>query len=211
VGGEKVKVLVYWGILVFATTVLAQQPDSVGRVVALTGQVMVQHPGSTPEPLTMQSPLYRYDLIHTQAAAKVRIALVDGTILSLGEQSTLRISDFVYTPGQESRKALLTVIGGVFRLVVTTVLPRSSFEVHTTNTVAAIRGTDWLGQVERNTTALVVLQGEVAVAHIRPEVQGSVQLTAGMGTDVVGEQPPTPPKQWGEARLQGLITATTLP
>jgi hypothetical protein len=57
----------------------------------------------------------------------------------------------------------------------------------------------------------VVLQGEVAVRHARPEVPGSVQLTAGMGTDVLGQQPPTPPKQWGAARVQALLTATTLP
>jgi hypothetical protein len=207
-----VSLLVYWGILVFATTVLAQQPDSIGRVVALTGQATVQRQGSAQtEPLTLQTPLYRHDLIYTQAATKVRIALVDGTMLALGEQSTLGISDFVYTPGQGSRKALLTVLAGVFRLVVTTVLPRSTFEVHTTNAVAAIRGTDWLGQVGRDATALLVLEGEIAVTHARPEVQGSVRLTAGMGTDVVGRQPPTPPKQWGEARRQALITATTLP
>jgi ferric-dicitrate binding protein FerR (iron transport regulator) len=105
----------------------------------------------------------------------------------------------------------LTVVEGVFRLVVTAIMPRSTFEVHTTNAVAAIRGTDWLGQVQRDATALVVLEGEVVVTHARPEVQGSVQLTAGMGTDVVGQQPPAPPKQWGAARLQALLTATTLP
>jgi hypothetical protein len=207
-----VRVLVYWSILVFATTALAQQPDSIGRVVALTGQATVQRQGSTrAETLMLHSPLFRHDLIRTQAAAKVRMTLVDGTMLALGEQSTLRLSDFVYTPAQDSRKALLTVLAGVFRLVVTTVLPQSTFEVHTTNAVAAIRGTDWLGQVGPDATALVVLQGEVAVRHARPEVQGNVRLTAGLGTDVVGEQPPTPAKQWGEARRQALITATTLP
>jgi hypothetical protein len=206
-----VSLLVYWGIIVFATVAVAQQPDSIGRVMALTGQATVQHTGSAQAvPLTMLSPLYQGDLIRTQAAAKVRMALVDGTTLALGEQSTVRISDFVYAPAQQTRKSLLTVVEGIFR-VLTTVLPGSTFEVHTTNAVAAVRGTDWLGQVQRDATAMVVLQGDVEVTQARLEVQGSVRLTAGLGTDVLGQQPPTPPKPWGAARVQALLTATTLP
>jgi hypothetical protein len=203
--------LVYWGIVLAATAVLAQQPDSIGQVVALTGQAVVQHrAGTSAEPLTMQSRLYQDDLIHTQTASKVRLALVDGTTLVLGEQSTLHLTEFVYAPGQ-SRKSLMTMVQGVFKLVISTVLPRSTFEVHTTSAVAAVRGTEWLGQVTRDATAILVLEGEVAVSHARPAVAGTVLLTAGTGTDVVGQQPPTPPKPWGEARIRALVAATTLP
>ena len=203
--------LAYWGIVLAATVVLAQQPDSIGQVVALTGQAAVQHrAGTSIEPLTMQSRLYQDDLIYTQAASKVRLALVDGTTLVLGEQSTLHLTKFVYAPGQ-SQKSLLTVVQGAFKLVISKVLPRSTFEVHTTNAVAAVRGTEWLGQVTRDATAILVLEGEVAVSHARPEVRGTVLLTAGTGTDVVGQQPPTPTKPWGEARIRALVAATTLP
>jgi hypothetical protein len=208
--GRIMSILAYWGIVLAATAVLAQQPDSIGQVVALTGQAAVQHrAGMSTEPLTMQSRVYQDDLIHTQTNSKVRLALVDGTTLVLGQESTLHLSEFVYSPGQ-SRKSLLTIVQGVFRLAVS-MLPRSTFEVHTTNTVAAVRGTEWLGQVTRDATAMAVLEGEVAVSHARPEVGGTVLLTAGTGTDVVGQQPPTPPKPWGEARLRALIAATTLP
>jgi hypothetical protein len=50
----------------------------------------------------MQSLQYRNDFIRTQAASKVRIALVDGTTLALGEQSTLRIGDVVHSFEQQS-------------------------------------------------------------------------------------------------------------
>ena len=58
-------------------------------------------------------------------------------------RAPLHLTKFVYAPGQ-SRKSLLTVVQGVFKLVISKVLPRSTFEVHTTNTVAAVRGTEWL-------------------------------------------------------------------
>jgi hypothetical protein len=204
-------VLVYLGIVLLTSVGLAQPPDSIGRVVALAGQATVQHKGQTQaEPLMMQSVLHRDDFIRTQAASKVRIALVDGTTLALGEQSTLYIGDVVQS-APRSRSTWLTMVAGVFRLVVDKVLPGSTFEVHTTNAVAAVRGTDWLGQVTPEATAIVVLQGEVAVKQGRPEVQGTVLLSAGMGTDVVGPQAPTPAKQWGAARVQALVQATTLP
>jgi hypothetical protein len=209
--GKIMRILAFWGIVLAATVVSAQQPNSIGQVVALTGQALVQHrAGTSAEPLTMQSRLYQDDLIHTQTASKVRLALVDGTTLVLGEHSTLHLSEFVYSPGQ-SRKSLLTMVQGAFKLVISQVLPRSTFEVHTTNAVAAVRGTEWLGQVTRDATAILVLEGEVAVSHASPTVAGTVRLTAGSGTDVVGQQPPTPPKPWGEARIRALVAATTLP
>lgn len=204
-------VLAYLGIVLLTSIGLAQPSDSVGRVVALTGQATVQHQGQTrAEPLMLQSLLYRNDRIRTQAASKIRIALVDGTTLALGEQSTLHIVDVVHS-SEQSRMTLLTMLEGIFRLVVDKVLPGSAFEVHTTNAVAAVRGTDWLGQVTREATAIVVLQGEVAVKQARLDVRETVRLSAGLGTDVIGPQAPTPAKQWGAARIQALVQATTLP
>jgi hypothetical protein len=205
-------VLAYLGIVLLTSVGLAQPSDSVGRVVALAGQATVQHKGQAQtEPLMMQSLLHRDDFIRTQASSKVRIALVDGTTLALGEQSTLYIGDVVQSSEQRSRTTWLTMVEGIFRLVVDKVLPGSTFEVHTTNAVAAVRGTDWLGQVTGETTAIVVLQGEVAVKQARLEVRETVLLSAGMGTDVIGPQAPTPAKQWGAARVQALVQATTLP
>jgi hypothetical protein len=40
-------VLAYLGIILLTNVVLAQPSDSVGRVVALTGQATVQHKGQT--------------------------------------------------------------------------------------------------------------------------------------------------------------------
>jgi hypothetical protein len=100
---------------------------------------------------------------------------------------------------------------GTFRAVVQRVLPEGIFEVHTSNAVAAIRGTDWMARVETDTTAVVVLEGMVSVRHVRSDIGGAVVLRAGMGTDVRDWQPPTPPKRWGAPRIEALRQATTLP
>jgi hypothetical protein len=192
--------------------VLAQQQQSIGAVTALQGKATVMHPGSThAEALTKQSLLYQDDTIQTEGASKLTLTFSDGTVLFLGEQSTLKITKFVYAPQQSTHSALFAIPKGIFRAIARKILPQSQFEISTTTAVAALRGTDWLGEVLPDSTAVVVLQGQVAVSHIRAEIVGEVLLTEGMGTDVKGNQPPTTPKKWGEARVNALRKAVMLP
>lgn len=205
-------VLICWGVVLGAVNAVAQQQDSVGQVVALEGKATVRHKGDAQSKLLrLQSPVYPEDFIQTRTASRLKLVLVDGTVLTLGEQGGMKISAFVYSPQSKTRKSLLQVIEGTFRAVVKKLLPQSTFEVHTPNAVAAVRGTDWLGQVGRDATGIIVLQGAVVVTHRRPEIQGEVFLTASMGTDVIGNEPPSLPKQWGKGRVQAMVEATKLP
>jgi hypothetical protein len=204
--------LICWSIVCCTTLAHAQQLIPIGRVTALEGVVMRQYTGNPQaERLHLQSFVYQEDRIQTMAAAKVKLALVDSTVLTLGPESSLRLTEYVYTPHTQTQKSVLEMVAGAFRVAVQKVLPQGVFEVHTSNAVAAIRGTDWMLQVQPDATAVVVLEGQVAVRHARPDIGGTVVLTAGQGTDVRGNAAPTPPKQWGAARVEALRQATTLP
>lgn len=204
--------LVCWSIIWCVTLAQAQQLIPIGHVTALEGVVMRQYAGSPrTERLHLQSFVYQEDRIQTMAAAKVKLVLVDHTVLTLGPESSLRLTEYVYTPHAQVQKSVLEMVAGVFRMAVQKVLPHGVFEVYTRNAVAAIRGTDWMAQVQPDATAVVVLEGQVAVRHARPDIGGTVVLTAGTGTDVRGNAAPTPPNQWGAARVEALRQATTLP
>lgn len=198
--------------LFFVPYVLAEQAEKIGSVSALQGKASAIHQeGTQAEPLALQSPLYPMDTIQTGAASKIKLTLIDGTVLTLGEQSKLQITNFVYAPQQRTHRALFTIPLGVFRAVAQKVFPESRFEVATSNAVAALRGTDWMGEVKPDSTAIVVLEGKVAVSHAGTNRPGEVVLTKGMGTDVDKGQPPTAPKKWGKARIDALREATMLP
>jgi hypothetical protein len=204
--------LVCWSLIWGATLTEAQQLTPIGRVTALEGTVIGHHTGSAgAERLHLQSFVYQEDRIQTMAASKAQLVLVDDTVLTLGPESSLRLTEYVYAPPSQEQKSVLQMVAGVFRVVVQKVLPGGVFEVYTSNAVSAIRGTDWMVEVKPDATAVVVLEGQVAVRHARPDIGGTVILTAGMGTDVRGNQAPTPPKQWGAARVEALRQATTLP
>jgi hypothetical protein len=164
-----------------------------------------------PRPLALRSSLSQEDLIRTDATSKIGLTFLDGTVVNLGESTQLEITSFVYSPRGQTQTSLLSLPFGVFRAVVKQVFPRSTFEVTTATAVAAIRGTDWMGEVKANSTAIVVLQGKVAVAHTRRDIPGEVTLTEGMGTAVQVDQPPSAPTQWSQARVNTLLQATSLP
>ena len=108
-------------------------------------------------------------------------------------------------------QGIINIARGIFRAVTRKVFPQTTFEVHTATAVAAVRGTQWLGEVTSEATAITVIEGEVAVTHAEARIGGTVVLTPGQGTDVQGQQPPTAPRLWAAERVARLLQATTLP
>ena len=97
------------GIAPHTAMAMAQQGVSIGQLKALEGTPTVRHQGRTQtQPLVLQSPVYRQDFIQTQSASKLQLHLRDGTLLTLREEGTLKISDFVYAPQRQVQRSLLT-------------------------------------------------------------------------------------------------------
>jgi len=206
----QLSVLTIASTLLWSVTVLAQ--ESIGQVAALQGQATVQRAGSVQTmPLHIENPVYRDDKIQTLEASKIRLFLIDGTELALGERGMMTLSQFVFAPQHHTHRGVVSIAQGIFRAVTRKVLPQTAFEVRTATAVAAIRGTQWLGEVTPDTTAIVVLEGEVSVVHADARVRGTAVLTSGLGTDVKGQSPPTAPRQWPEQRVARLQQAIALP
>jgi hypothetical protein len=205
--------VVVWGLLSLLpdTTAQAQQAKSIGQVTALEGEVTVLHQGKfAPEPLTLQKPVFQEDIIETDRASKVRITLTDATVISLAEQSRLELKQFSHDARQQTRSGRLAISLGVFRAILKEIIPSSTFEVITPTTVAAIRGTDFMGEVTADSTAIVVLEGTVAVSNVRSWFRGLSTLSPGMGTTVRSDGPPSTPTKWSESRIEGLLRATAI-
>src|SRR5262249_20557422 len=83
--------------LLLGITVLAQ--ESMGQFGALQAEATVQHTGSSQVmQLRVQSPVYRDDTIQTLKGSKIKLLLMDGTELMLGEGGSMTLSQLVYEP-----------------------------------------------------------------------------------------------------------------
>lgn len=178
--------------------------DAVGHVERLQGDALVTRAGAdTTNLLRPGLPVYLQDRIETLAASRIELRFEDDTVVFLGAKSTLRITEFVVSGEGERDTAVLDLIAGVFRAVVTRLLPDAAFEVRTQQVVAAVRGTDWMGEIGDDATSFLVLEGAVGVRRAGEEVV----LRSGDGVDVrLGE--PLRKKQWGQGRIDRLRERT---
>ena len=198
--------------LLWAPPALAQGARAIGTVAELVGQCLVSSHGETvTRPLAVGAEVYEGDRIRTGAGARLRLELIDGSVVQLGEQTDLVLDWFLHAPDLGSQNVLLRVSAGIFRAIVELALPRSAFEVQTATAVASVRGTDWIAEATADATALVTLDGRVAVQNLRPGIVGEVVLGAGEGTTVEADAPPRPVSVWGEARRNSFIDRTTVP
>jgi hypothetical protein len=190
---------------------VAQENRSIGRVDALLGDCTVVRFGeSGARTLEVGAEVYEGDRVRTDAGARLKLLFVDGTVVQLGERTDLVLDWFLYAPGANSQSALLRVSAGIFRVILELMLPRAAFEVQTATAVASVRGTDWITEVTPHATAIVALDGRVAVRNIEP-VAGEVVLGPGEGTTVNAGAPPTPVAVWGDARRESFIERTRAP
>ena len=196
-------VAVLCAVLALATSAHAQGAATVARVLAVQGRATVTRgPAGPPQALAAQAALQRGDTVQTEAGARVRIGFDDQTTITLGELTTLRITRAGTAPVRAFAPA------GAIRIV----SPRVGTEVWTPTAIVAVRGTDWMMQVDPGgSTAVLSADGKVAVSNARRDVRGTVLLTPGEGSDVHEGKAPTPPGRWGPERIRALERATALP
>lgn len=189
--------------------VRAQGDAAVGEVIALRGScTVVRSTGAAP--LTVGASILRADRIVTAPDARIKIRFHDGTVIALGSGSELVPADYAVESGVR-RSAVLSMIQGLFRAVVTPGLPNSRFELRTSTAAASVRSTDWMAQTSVENTSVFVADGAVEVSSLPPAPPESVLLRSGEGTDVPAAAVPIGPVRWSQRRIDALVSATTVP
>jgi hypothetical protein len=190
----------------------AQTGQAVARVVALEGSATVERFGSRQrDALAIESPLYRADTVHTAASSRLRVVFDGDTAVTLGELASLRVTQIADAAHGGAESSRLTVLTGAMRFRVRPGPGRPLTETWTPTAVAAVRGTEYIVEVTAPGTAVLVIDGVVAVSNYRPDVRGTVLLRAGEGTSVAPDRPPGPATRWGDARRRAVEEATRLP
>ena len=188
------------------------QPAPLGTVEALVGRAVVTRQATGEAlPLTVGAELFEADRVRTEVGARLRLRLSDGSVLTCGEGTGLILDQALYAPARATQGFLLRVSFGIVRSVVELLAPQSSYEMHTNTAVISVRGTEWIAEAGRAATAIVALQGEVAVRNVDAAVPGEVSLGPGEGVTVEAGTPPPAPTVWGDARRNAFIERTTVP
>lgn len=183
-----------------------------GQITRVDGKVTIIRGGKT-IPAQTGIAILEGDSIQTEAKAKVKMLMTDGTILDIGPSSKFNITDYYYNP---TTRANYSLVYGRGRAKVPRSRKRQNVRFTTPTAVAGVRGTDIIFEYNAATgqTRIIVVTGTVIV--VNPSVPGQqIILTAGMGTTVGAGLIPTPPFQvpGGEIRnlMKGLQPSTRSP
>ncbi|WP_447600738.1 FecR domain-containing protein [Nitrospira sp. Nam80] len=168
--------------------------DEIGVFTAVLGTVNVTHPGAARvQPVKLHDEILFKDVIETHDESRTKAFFEDDSVLTVGENSRVEITEHIYNPDQNQRRMVVNLIQGKLRALVSKVFKGagSKFEIHTPTAVAAARGTYFVVWTEHGTTGIANI-GESGRVDF---TAGGITVTVAPGEySVVGlEGHPTPP------------------
>jgi len=185
------------------------------------GQINALVPAATrnAQPAKAKDALQWNDLLKTEQAGRMRAGLTDGSILSLGSNSELRVLQHDATSQQTS---LEVGYGKLRSRAVKVTQPNGKFEVKTPNAVIGVIGTDFFVGYEANKTTVICYTGVVTVTPIgnAKVVKNSgdnssdkITLNAGQMVIISDLIPPTgfQPEPAPQSVVQASMTDTNVP
>jgi len=135
----------------------ATQPQHAGKLTAVLPVVNVIR-GPQQTPASTAEAIYWGDVINTGHLARARVALDDGSVLSVGSDSNLTVTKH---DGGAQQTELDLNYGRVRAKAVKQVKPNANFQIRTPTGVAGVVGTDFALDSQGDTTRIVVYEGRV--------------------------------------------------
>jgi hypothetical protein len=169
----------------------ATQQQHAGKLTAVLPVVNVIR-GPQQTSASTSEAIYWGDVINTGHLARARVALDDGSVLSVGSDSNLTVTK--HDAGQQQTELDLNY-GRVRANAVKQVKPNANFQIRTPTGVAGVVGTDFALDAEGTTTRIVVYEGKVNFCALKTggALGACVTVGAGETSSVQFNAAPTPP------------------
>jgi FecR-like protein len=124
-------------------------PKPIGRVVAVTGSVTIEHTNAVVVQANISdqaSPkigdvVYLADVVLTGADGRVSINFTDGTSFNLSSNARMALTEFVYDPNGNSNSSLLSLTKGTFTFVAGNIAKTGNMKIDTPVATMGVRGT----------------------------------------------------------------------
>ncbi|NVM26938.1 MAG: FecR domain-containing protein, partial [Desulfobacterales bacterium] len=188
----------------------AHGAKAIGKITGLTGTAqIVREAVPSPITVTLGRPVHLRDRVRTGADSRLRIELIDGSILTLGERTDITLDQFEFVPEKKKRSAFFGIALGKLRIFARDLLKfkERDFKVRTPTAVLGVRGSlflVWVTKVDSTIATMVVCfegYGQVTSDY---DPSQFVDLRAGNATDVIGPNPPTKPVLLTQEQLDQL-------
>jgi hypothetical protein len=180
----------------------AQAAQAAGKITAVVPVVNVVR-GAQQIPASISAQVFWGDTINTGHLARARIALTDGSLLSVGSDSNLTIAKH---DAAEQQTDLDLNYGRVRARAAKLVKPNSHFQIRTSVGVAGVVGTEMIVMFETDGTMRVIcVEGACKVCDLGGNC---VLMKAGEETGVRNNQPPSQPANVTPMNMTQAVNST---
>jgi FecR protein len=185
--------------------------DIVGKATKVKGSVYAKLEEQDKRKLSIGKSVFEKDYISTEKDSSVTLIFNDETRFELGEESALKVNQYLYEKDVEKDSSSIEVIKGTFRFV-TGLLAKNkpeSMEVNTAVATIGIRGTNVVGEANSTSATIILVEPEDSSRKTAIEVSnkfGSVTIDEpGYGTEIPDAfSPPSPPRRMSMQTINNL-------
>jgi hypothetical protein len=185
--------LVICGVIFVGTsrTAPAQERQPVAELIALMGTAEIKSPGDAQfRPAKVRDKLYQQDQFRTLADSRAKLFFKDESILVLSDNTTIDIAKFQMKSQSERQSALMKLIKGSLRFIVTKVsaADKPDFEIEGKTAIMGIRGTDGVFE-SRSPDTVFYLSGKNPLSFTNRTTGQTTNLTPNNFAAAVPNQP----------------------
>jgi hypothetical protein len=184
----------------------AQAPQHAGQISRVIPSVDISR-GTQQMTAELKTPVDWGDMVKTQPDGRARVGLDDGSVLNIGADSTMEITQ--HDPAQQQTQVDLTY-GRVRATVVKFTRPNAKFEVHTPVGVAGVVGGDAYVFIENDVMSVIDFEGRIHLCNLAQPTPACVDLVAGQIATIRGNNAPDAATQATPAELAEAVASTTL-
>jgi len=180
----------------------------VGQTVKALGDVRITREGSQIS-AGSGTALELGDVIKTGPGARLRIRFTDGSILTLGENTTLSIDLYALDAANHSRTVVMTVLDGIVNAAAAkSGESQFDYQIKTANGYSAVRGTKWIVAQQQALMRVFVMNGTVELGSNAPNAKPAL-VDAGHWGSVDAKGTISPIAVTTPQMLQPLLDATS--
>ncbi len=147
-------------ILLFISNFLLA--NNIGKIVSFNGEATILREGKTIQ-VDKNSAFQKDDTLNTKENTKLQILFLDETIISIGQNSTLKINNYLFE--EKNTKAEFTMAKGIFRTITGKIgkIAPENFKLKTKSASIGIRGTQIVVALENNNEKIFCTEGQIEI------------------------------------------------
>lgn len=160
-------------MIFFSAMAYAQQANSAGQVIIVSGAVQATQDNQAARTLERGSYFYKGDTLVTGTNSSAQVRFTDGTVMALNPNSKIVVNEYSYQKNPNTDKSVVTLVEGGFRALTGLISKENpaNYKVQTPVAVIGVRGTNYGVVLEKGQLYAGVWKGGIYLKNDKGLIQ----------------------------------------